>query len=121
MLSTLHKRMALFLIGCMGTRFLCVYIAKVVPLQYLPVLGYLALLPAIGFAYIYLTGSRKTGAEVFGEKIWWNNLRPLHSFLYALFAYYAINKNRNSWIILLIDVIIGLFSFLAHHFLHVQL
>jgi hypothetical protein len=82
-------------------------------LQYL---GYLALLPAIGFAYIYLTGSRETGKEVFGEKIWWNDLRPLHSLLYFLFAYNAIIGNKNSWIYLLIDVVIGLISFIIFHY-----
>ena len=66
--------------------------------------------------YIFLTGSRETGAEVFGEKIWWNNLRPLHSLLYFLFAYNAIIGNRNAWIYLLIDVVIGLISFLIFHY-----
>jgi hypothetical protein len=79
-------------------------------------LGYLALAPAIGFIYIYLTGTRKTGAEVFGEKIWWNNLRPIHSILYFLFAYNAIIGNKQSWIYLLVDVLIGLISFLIHHY-----
>jgi hypothetical protein len=37
---------------------------------------FLAILPAIGFMYIYLTDSRKTGQEVFGQKIWWNHLQP---------------------------------------------
>jgi hypothetical protein len=117
-MNTIQKRFALFLIGCIGTRSLFVYIAKTINIKYLPYLGYLALLPAIGFSIIFLTGSRKTGAEVFGSKIWWNNLRPVHAILYFLFAYNAINKNHNSWIFLLIDVIIGLFSFLIYHFFH---
>jgi len=54
--------------------------------------------------------------EVFGEKIWWNDLRPLHSFIYFLFAYNAIIGNTNAWMYLLADVIIGLFSFLIFHF-----
>ena len=87
----------------------------------MPFLGYLALLPAIGFTYIYLTGARKTGAEVFGEKIWWNNLRPVHAFLYGAFAYNAINKNRDSWMILLLDVVVGLAGFLAHHVIGVNM
>ena len=66
--------------------------------------------------YLFLTGSRKTGVEVFGEKIWWNNLRPLHSILYFLFAYNAIKGNKNAWIYLLIDVVIGLISFLIFHY-----
>jgi hypothetical protein len=79
-------------------------------------LGYLALVPAIGFLYIFLTGSRKTGAETFGGKIWWNNLRPLHSIFYFLFAYNAIQGNTQSWIYLFVDVLIGLISFVIHHY-----
>ena len=66
--------------------------------------------------YIYLTGSRQTGAEVFGDKIWWNDLRPIHSLLYFLFAYNAITGNTKSWMYLLLDVIIGLVSFLVFHY-----
>lgn len=115
-MNDIQKRFLLFLIGCIGMRSLFVFIAKNINITYLPYLGYLALLPAIGFAYIYLTGSRKTGQEVFGEKIWWNDLRPLHSLLYFLFAYNAIIGNKNSWIYLLIDVVIGLLSFLIFHY-----
>jgi hypothetical protein len=111
-----QKRFLLFLIGCIGTRSLFVYVAKNVDVKYLPLLGYLALLPAIGFMYIYLTGSRKTGGEVFGEKIWWNDLRPIHSLIYFLFAYNAIIGNNKAWIYLLVDVIFGLSSFLIFHF-----
>ncbi len=114
-MNSIQKRFLLFLIGCIGTRTLFVYIAKNININYLPLLGYLAILPAIGFTYIYLTGSRKTGAEVFGNKIWWNNIRPLHAILYALFAYNAIGKNPNSWIYLLVDVVVGLVSFLTFH------
>ena len=115
-MNDIQKRFLLFLVGCIGTRSLFVLIAKNASSKYLPLLGYLALLPAIGFLYIYFTGSRKTGAEVFGEKIWWNNLRPLHSLIYFLFAYNAIIGNNNAWMYLLVDVIIGLSSFLIFHF-----
>ena len=115
-MNDIQKRFLLFLIGCIGTRALFVYVAKNIDVKYLPLLGYLALLPAIGFIYIYLTGSRKTGGEVFGEKIWWNDLRPIHSLLYFLFAYNAIIGNNKAWVYLLVDVIFGLSSFLIFHF-----
>jgi hypothetical protein len=115
-MNDIQKRFLLFLIGCIGTRTLFVLLAKNAGPKYLPLLGYLALLPAIGFIYIYLTGSRKTGAEVFGGKIWWNDLRPFHALLYFLFAYNAINGNTNSWMYLLIDVVFGLLSFLIFHY-----
>jgi hypothetical protein len=115
-MNDMQKRFLLFLIGCIGVRTLFVLIAKNASAYYLPILGYLALLPAIGFVYIYLTGSRQVGAEVFGEKIWWNNLRPLHALLYFLFAYNAINGNKMAYQYLLIDVVIGLTAFVAFHY-----
>ena len=115
-MNNIQKRFLLFLIGCIGTRSAFVLIAKNINVKYLPYLGYLALLPAIGFIYIFLTGSRQTGAEVFGEKIWWNNLRPLHSIFYFLFAYNAIIGNKQAWIYLLVDVLIGLISFVVFHY-----
>jgi hypothetical protein len=117
-MNNIQKRFLLFLIGCIGTRSFFVYLAKYINIEYLPFLGYLALLPTIGFIYIFLTGSRDTGLEVFGDKIWWNNLRPLHALLYGLFAYNAINKNLFAWKFLFIDVIIGLSAFLSFHFIH---
>ena len=115
-MNDIQKRFLLFLIGCIGTRSFFVYVAKNAGPKYLPLLGYLALLPAIGFMYIYLTGSRQTGAEVLGDKIWWNDLRPIHSLLYFLFAYNAIIGNTKSWMYLLLDVTIGLVSFLVFHY-----
>ena len=115
-MNTIQKRFLLFIVGCIGSRSLLVYLAKNASEKILMYIGYLALLPAIGFLYIYFSGARKTGAEVFGEKIWWNNLRPIHSLLYFLFAYNAINGNKMAWVYLLIDVIFGLISFLGHHF-----
>jgi hypothetical protein len=115
-MNNFQKRILLFLIFCIGIRFFLVFLAKFADKKILRLMGFLALLPAIGFMYIFLSGSRKTGTEVFGDKIWWNNLRPIHSLLYFLFAYNAINGNRLSWVYLLIDVIIGLVSFLGFHF-----
>ena len=106
----------MFLIGCMGTRFLFVYAAKNAGPKYLPYMGYLALIPAIGFTYIFLTGSRDTRGKTFGQKIWWNSMRPVHALLYGLFAYNAINNKSWAWKILLLDVMIGLVSFLVHHY-----
>jgi len=117
-MNTTQKRFLLFLFGCIGIRTLFVFLAKYANTTYLQYMGYLALLPAIGFFYIFLTDSRKTGAEVFGDKIWWNNLRPVHGLLYFLFAYNAITGNSSAWIYLLIDVMFGLVSFLTFHYMN---
>lgn len=120
-MNNLHKRYALFLLGCIPTRFFLVYLAKHSPLQYLPLLGYIALLPAIGFAYLFITGKRQYGSETFGEKIWWAPIRPVHSLLYFLFAYNAIRGEKNAWMYLLHDVVFGLTSFFVHHFVPTHL
>ena len=99
-MNSIQIRFILFLFGCIGMRLFFVIIAKNVSIKYLQYLGYLALVMPIAFMYIYLTGSRQTGVEVLGDKIWWNNLRPLHALLYGLFAYNAIKGNPNSWIFL---------------------
>lgn len=117
-MNTIQKRFILFLFGCIGIRSLLVYIAKTTNKTYLMYLGYLSLLPSIGFFYFYFTGSRKTGSEVFGDKIWWNNLRPIHGLLYLLFAYNAIIGNTNAWIYLLVDVLFGFTSFIIFHYLN---
>jgi len=115
-MNTIQRRFVLFLFGCIFVRVLITILAKQIDPSYLPYMGFIALFPAFGFLFIFLTGSRKTGLEVGGDKIWWNYLRPLHSLLYFLFAYNAILKNPNSWQFLAIDVSIGLISFLMYHY-----
>jgi|APFre7841882793_1041355.scaffolds.fasta_scaffold10652_3 hypothetical protein len=117
-MNNIQKRFLLFLFGCIPTRLAIMYIAKIIPIQYLPILGYIALIPAIGFIYLFFTGTRTSGPETFGDKIWWNNLRPIHAIFYLLFAYNAINKISSSWIYLLYDVIFGLLSFLIFHYIN---
>ena len=116
MLTNLQKRFLLFLFGCIGTRTLFAYIAKTSSTKTLLYLGALAIIPAIGFITIYLAGLRRTGAEVFGEQIWWNDLRPVHALFYILFAFFAFQGKRYAWVPLGLDVIIGLVAFLTHHY-----
>lgn len=115
-MNTIQKRFLLFLFGCIGTRLAFALFAKNVSLTVLQYLGFIALIPVIGWAYIIFTGSRNTGAEVFGEQIWWKSLRPIHMILWFTFAVMAINKNSDAWLILLGDTVLGLISFLIHHY-----
>ena len=117
-MNTIQKRFLLFLFGCIATRLFLVYIAKTISIDYLPYLGYVTIPLVIGFSVLFITDGRKTGPEVFGDKIWWNNLRPVHALLFALFAFYAINKHSKAWIFLLIDVIVGLVAFTTFHYIN---
>jgi hypothetical protein len=118
-MNNLHKRFALFLV-CISVRFSIAFLAKEANDGLLQAIGFLSLMPAIGFFYLFFSGKRKFGRETFGDKIWWNNLRPLHGTLWLLFSFYALRKNKNAWIFLLIDVFIGIFSFLVFHIKSIQ-
>jgi hypothetical protein len=107
-------RTLLFLFGCMGTRLALVFLAR--QQRFLRPLGFLALAISIGFMYIWANGLRTTGIETGGERIWWNDLRPVHSMLYGLFAFMALNNmSEHAWKVLLLDVTIGFAAWLQHH------
>lgn len=114
-MNKIHLRFILFLCFCIIIRLSFVLTAKYIDKKYLPYLGLIALIPAIGFITIYLGDFRKTGGEVFGEKIWWNDLRPIHASLYILFSLLAFKKSEYAYIPLLTDVVLGLFFFLKFH------
>lgn len=114
-MDTKTKRILLFIFGCILTRLLMVVVVAKSKLDYYPYYGAIAIIPAIAWLYLYFFNKRKTGPEVFGDKIWWDNLRPVHAFLYLMFAYSAITKKKNAYVYLLIDVIFGLFAFVVYH------
>jgi hypothetical protein len=116
--TSLQKRIALFLVGCIGVRTLIAYGAKIAPAWLLPWLGYAALVPAAGFLWIWATGSRMTGPESSsaGGRIWWNDLRPVHAAMYLAFAAAAIGwHSPHAWKFLAADVVLGLAVFLSYH------
>ena len=113
-LTNNQKRLVLFLGGCMTSRFFITWLASRASPDVLQWMGAIALCVSVGFTYIWLTGARKTGGEVFGEKIWWDSLRPIHAALWALFAFLALSESRYAWIVLLFDTLFGLAAFTAH-------
>jgi len=122
-MNNIQKRFILFLFGCMLVRGFLILLAKYSVNKYHTIfstLGIFSIIIGIGFLTIYITNIRKTGPEVFGEKIWWNNIRPLHGILYLLFGLISLfgsqSLKEKAWIILLIDFILGLFSFLFYHY-----
>jgi len=114
-MNPLKIRFFLFLVFCIGSRLLFTAVSAVSSGWILKMLGLIALIPVVGWFYIIFIGKRDTGIEVFGDKIWWKNLRPIHMLLWGTFAYLAISGNPQAWIILLVDTLFGLTSFLVYH------
>jgi hypothetical protein len=115
----MDKKTLLFLFGCMGSRLALVWLAKTYPALLKP-MAILAACVSFGFMYIWANGLRKTGPETFGEKIWWNNLRPVHALLYALFALLAFSGNTHAWKVLLLDVTLGFTAWVLNKNMIVQ-
>jgi hypothetical protein len=105
------QRWLLFLIGCIGTRSLLTFLSYIYRKH--PWFRY-ASIPAmvigVNFIIIYTMGWRKTGLETGGERIWWNSLRPVHGVLWILFAVNVWLQNPYSYIILLVDTVMGLIA-----------
>ena len=115
-MNAIQKRFLLFLCGCIPVRIAIVLLAKYTPLIYLPYLGYLALILAFGFLYLFFTGKRTTGIETQGAPIWWSKFRIFHGIFYLLFSIYAIKRISTAYQFLLADVCVGLGLFLWHHY-----
>jgi hypothetical protein len=99
-----------------------VYVAKKLKdlkkLGLLKVMGGILLIPAIVFLYSYIN-YKPTDKGATGGNVWWNSLRLVHGFTYLLFGIMALSNNKklysNAWIVLLIDVGIGLLAFLIQY------
>lgn len=109
------NRAYVFLLGCIGFRLFLSYVVKNLKPAYLPIAGAIALKPAIAFLILYLFDLRKTGIEA-GGKIWWGQIRPIHTALLSLFAFYAFRHNKHAWKILVVDAIVGIVVWWMHYY-----
>ena len=117
-MNIIQKRFVLFLLLCIPARILLVFLAKFLKGYSLKILATVLLIPAFGFLYLFLSGKRKTGGEVFGSNIWWNDLRPIHGLNYLLFSTLVLSGVwvSKAWGILLFDVVLGFIAFLIYHY-----
>ena len=104
-------------------------IEKYIPIKmnkklFYQVVGIIFLCIAVGFLYLYFTNERLNAREA-GGKTWWHNLRLLHGLLYLCASIYIlwninnINLIRYASIPLVIDVIVGILSFINYRYLKV--
>lgn len=109
------KMLYKFIFGCFILRLTISILAKNVANIYLKYMGYIAIIPAIGFIILFITGLRTGGTGAFNNNIWWDYMRPIHAILFLSFSYLAIRGNKHAYLLLLLDSLLGLLSFLNNH------
>jgi hypothetical protein len=112
-MNEVQKLFLLFFFMCIPLRLAFVYLAKNYT-NYLPLIGVLSSIAVVGWISNFYFNTRTKG--ILGQEVWWNNMRPVHIFLYIIFTILAFNKNKSAWVIGLLDVIIGITAFLMFHY-----
>lgn len=112
---TRSSRILLFLLVCLSVRLSFVWLAKHATHPYLQIMGVVAF--GISFAFMYqFIANKNVGA--FGGAAWWNLLRPFHALTYFIFGILALKgMHQYAWMVLLLDVLVGLIAFLQHYFI----
>lgn len=65
---------------------------------------------SLGFLYQTIKNDRVVGA--FGQLVWWQSYRPIHSFLYMLACLAVLSDSKRAYVPLVVDVIIGIYAFM---------
>ena len=75
---------------------------------------YFTTIAGLSFWALFLFNLRQTAEESSAKdnKVWWSSWRPVHGTLYLLFSWLYYKGNTNAYIILIIDVILGLLIWL---------
>lgn len=101
-------RLLNYFIICILVRLFLTYLVYKKTFRY--VLALVCLFISLGFMYQYVMKTRTIGA--FHNKVWWDGLRPIHSFLF-LFTSLSLYYNYSyAYMFLLLDTMIGIIGFI---------
>ena len=113
-------RILLFIFVCVGVRCLFVYGSyKILKNDYNNLrlfMSFLGLLIGISFFNQY-RNHKKIGG--FGGPAYWHSFRLFHGITYVLFGILAFINVKRAYVILLIDVLVGLLVFTNNYFLKI--
>lgn len=119
------SRVLTFLFGCILVRIILAVLAYLAGTYDnkigLVLMGWGALIIAVGFLTLYFSGGDATAdkqLEIWEDdkKLWWSNLRVFHGMMYlAFFISAVIYKLPQSYLFLVVDVIVGLLVWIAHN------
>lgn len=123
------SRALTFLFGCILTRIIIAYLAYLAGKNpnklYLTFIALGSLFISLGFFFIYFNGSDTADRQLEiwddDKKMWWNQLRLIHGALFlAFFISAGIHQSPQSYLILVVDVLLGLLFWILHHSLQIN-
>ena len=112
----MDKTIYYFIFFCFPARLFLALLAKIIPTNYLPIMGLFTAIISLSF-FINFIKNKEDDKGFFGNYVWWNNYRLIHGFSYAIFSILALLEYKNIWIILLLDALLGLIFFINKYFL----
>lgn len=95
-------RLRVFWMACVPARVFLVLLAKHFGPDYPLATASLSLLLAGGFLWQWM----RQKPSAFGGNVFWS--RPLHAALFVCFAYLVYQKSKRAYLILLLDVLVGI-------------
>ena len=110
-MTSIVNRKRLFMFGCVPIRLFLIYIAKKASMIQLRLLSIPAFLISVGFIY-QLKNGKQFG--YFGGPVWWH--RGIHALLWMIFAILAFRKIQSAYIVLVVDLIVGVISFINNYY-----
>lgn len=123
------SRALTFLFGCILSRIILAYLAYLAGTNnnkiYLKSIAIVCLFISLGFLIIYFNGSESADKQLQvwddDKKMWWNQLRLIHGTLYLLFFVSAfVFELSQSYLLLVVDVSLGLLFWILHHSLQIN-
>lgn len=114
------RRVALFFLGCVGSRLLLAYVACKNTSHTVSTALAVAAICVSGVWLLMSMGLivRNNGAETFGSGIWWQSFRKIHAFFYLAFALQTLvsGKSSNSCYWLYADVILAVLLYVYNYY-----
>jgi len=109
-MTSIANRKRLFIFGCLPIRLFLIYIAKKASITQLRLLS----IPAFLISIVFIYQQKKGGNGYFGGPVWWHH--SIHALLWMIFAVLAFRKIQSAYIVLVVDLIVGVISFINNYY-----
>lgn len=110
-----NSRKAIFLFVCVTIRLTLAFVAwSLEDNKYEWIVSAIFLGASVLMFYKYLM-YKNSDSGAFGQKLWWNNERFMHGFMYCFYGILSLAKINGAYLILFADVVLACNSVFLHY------